>query len=292
MRNVCGLDHVVLAVGDLDRTSEAYEALGFSVTLKGIHPWGTANRLVQLDGFFIEILTVDRPELISESEGLRFSFGAFNRQVLEGPDRASMLVLESDDPEKDRQRFEKNGLSLFDPFSFEREAIGPDGSPRKVGFDLTFVADSLSPQTMFFTCHHQFPDHFWKPDYQRHANGAMSIKGVVLSAAEPASHHEFLGGFSGQREMRATSLGVELDTPRGQITAVTPKALPSLYGVVPHQETGEGLFLQALRIGVKDLAQLRVSLENAAMPMTEFRDTLIIQPSDLFGTAMIFEEIR
>ncbi|WP_350334042.1 VOC family protein [Coralliovum pocilloporae] len=291
MLDVRGLDHVVLAVQDLDRAAERYEALGFSVTPRGEHPWGTANRLVQLDGFFFEILTADRPNLIADGAGKTFSFGGFNRDVLARYEGGSMLVVESRDAAKDRSDFETLALDVCEPFGFEREAVGPDGSVRKVAFDLTFVRDALSPDMMFFTCHNLYPENFWKSDYQTHANGACSVTGVVLTAAEPASHHEFLGGFSGQREMRATSLGLELETPRGQIAAVTPSAAQVLYGLQSHEQTGEGLFLQAIRVGVRDLAALCSIVEKSGIGFSEFRDTLVIQPADLFGTGLIFEQV-
>ena len=55
-----GLDHIVHAVRDLDAAAEFYRRLGFSVGARNKHAWGTENHLVQLPGFFIEILTVAR----------------------------------------------------------------------------------------------------------------------------------------------------------------------------------------------------------------------------------------
>ena len=53
-----GLDHIVHAVHDLDAAAAVYERLGFTVGARNRHPWGTHNRIVQLPGFFIEILAV------------------------------------------------------------------------------------------------------------------------------------------------------------------------------------------------------------------------------------------
>ncbi|SHM69953.1 VOC family protein [Roseibium suaedae] len=222
---VRGLDHVVAAVQDLDAAARAWEALGFSVTPKAVHPWGTANRLIQLDGFFIELLALDDASLIQDAGEGAFSFGAFNRDYLAlGKEGMTMLVAESRDPQADRAAFQELGLQTFEPFSFGRKAVQPDGSVREVGFDLTFTAEPLAPEIGFFTCYNRFPENFWKPAYQTHQNGARSLKGVTMVAADPSDHHEFLGGFTGQREMRATSLGLEMDTPRGTISVLTPRA--------------------------------------------------------------------
>lgn len=227
---VRGLDHVVMPVHDLEAAAKAFEELGFTVSPENRHSWGTANRLIQLDGFFLEILTVADDSLITDSEGLSFSFGGFNREFLKTREGASMLVLDSSDPDSDRADFEKAGLKLFDPFSFGRIANRPDGSTAEVGFDLTFVGDPESPEIGYFTCRNKFPENFWQPVLQKHENGAQAIKAVYMVAEDPSDHHEFLGGFTGQREMRATSLGLELDTARGQISVLNPRAYRSLIG--------------------------------------------------------------
>ncbi|NIQ53863.1 MAG: VOC family protein, partial [Gammaproteobacteria bacterium] len=43
------IDHLVHAVDDLDAAAAAYEDLGFLVTPRADHPFGTSNRLVILD---------------------------------------------------------------------------------------------------------------------------------------------------------------------------------------------------------------------------------------------------
>ena len=87
------IDHFVVTVPDLDRAAAAFEALGFTLTPRAQHPWGTANRLAQLPGGnFIELLAIDRSALIAP-HGDGFSFGAFSRDVLAHGARPSMLVL-------------------------------------------------------------------------------------------------------------------------------------------------------------------------------------------------------
>ncbi|WP_428687508.1 VOC family protein [Roseibium sp.] len=227
---VRGLDHLVVAVKDLEAAGRAYSELGFTVTPENRHPWGTANRLVQLDGFFIELLGVADPALIPEPSGNSFSFGAFNRDFLNKREGASMLVLESQGAVADRSGFHRSGLQMFDPFSFDRMANLADGSTVKVAFDLTFVRDPLSPEIGYFTCHNKYPENFWKPAFQSHVNGAKGVRSVYLLAADPSDHHEFLSAFAGQREMRATSLGLELQTPRGRISVLSPRAYQLLAG--------------------------------------------------------------
>ncbi|MBO6820247.1 VOC family protein, partial [Thalassospira sp.] len=44
------IDHIVLCVNDLDAAIAVYTQLGFTVTPRAVHPFGTGNALIQLDG--------------------------------------------------------------------------------------------------------------------------------------------------------------------------------------------------------------------------------------------------
>lgn len=237
---VRGLDHVVHVVKDLDAAARSYEALGFKVTPTAHHPWGTSNRLVQLDHFFIEILSVRDEALIANHTDTAFSFGAHCRDFLNVREGAAMLVLESGNPDEDRKAFEDLGFAVYDPFSFQREATFGDGTKATVGFDLTFTSTPLARGLGFFTCFHRFPGVFWRDEFQAHPNGANRILELVMVAKDPSDLHEFLGGFTGQREMRATSLGLEIATPRGLITVLSPGAFAALYADAPAIDLADG----------------------------------------------------
>ena len=81
-----GLDHVVHAVGDLEGAARLYRRLGFTVGARNRHSWGTHNHVVQLPGFFIELLTVAEPENLG-SDGFSNLFGRFNQSFIGKPGR-------------------------------------------------------------------------------------------------------------------------------------------------------------------------------------------------------------
>ncbi|WP_417674604.1 VOC family protein [Roseibium sp.] len=276
---VHGLDHLVVAVQDLDAAGSAWEKLGFTVTPEARHPWGTANRLIQFDGFFVELLSVADESLIREAGTGEFSFGAFNRDFLKKRQGGSMVVFESRDPDQDRASFEKHHLQTYAPFSFEREAKAPDGSVRKVAFDLTFVTDPLAPDIGYFTCRNRFPENFWKAEYQAHANGAASVDEIVLVAKDPCDHHEFLGSLMEQREMRATSLGLELKTPRGRVQVLTPDAYSRLFG----QEAFEGLPVDLPAIAALGIKCRGIMARKVIPAQSLFGLTLVLGPTETGG---------
>ena len=69
-----GLDHVVHAVRDLDAAAELYRRLGFTVGARNRHSWGTHNNLVQLPGFFVELLAMADTSAITPHGERFFSY--------------------------------------------------------------------------------------------------------------------------------------------------------------------------------------------------------------------------
>jgi len=53
-----GLDHIVHAARDIDAQADFYRRAGFTVGAHNKHSWGTHNRVVQLPGFFVELLNI------------------------------------------------------------------------------------------------------------------------------------------------------------------------------------------------------------------------------------------
>lgn len=282
-----GFDHLVWAVHDVDAAAARMEALGFTVTPRARHPWGTENRLVQLDGFFLELLGVGEGADIPEASDGGFSFGAFNRDFLKAREGGAMLVLESPGPEADREAFAQAGLQLFAPFSFERSQTLPDGGTRKVGFDLTFTKDPEDAGNGFFTCFHRFPENFWSADYQSHRNGVRALKSVVVVCEEPAMHHIFYSAFTGEREMRATSLGITIATPRGELRLMTPSAYERLFGETVALVNAQPR-ISAVVVSGGDRARIEADCGDAGLETRSSPEGLVVPSSANAGLSLVF----
>jgi hypothetical protein len=282
-----GLDHIVHAVRDLDATAAHYERLGFVVGARNRHPWGTHNRLVQLPGFFIELLTVAEPEKLGP-DGFARLFGAFNRDFLMRHEGFSLLMLESRDAARDADLFRDAGIAASQALRFEREGWRPDGTPVTVGFSLAFARDAAAPGAGFAVCQQDFPEIFWNPAFQTHPNTASGVAGVVLVAENPSDHHIFLSAFTGERELLATSTGITVTTPRGTIQVMDPAAYGRHFGVAP-PPTGEGARLAALIVSVRDMAVAEALMKKADVPAATHMGRLIIGPQAAMGATIVFE---
>lgn len=283
-----GLDHIVHAVHDLDAAAAFYQRLGFIVGARNRHPWGTHNRIVQLPGFFIEILAVvDREKIVAPGSRL-FSFGAFHRDFLAHREGLAMILLEGHDGAADAAAFRAAGIGDFNVFEFAREGRRPDGSSVTLSFSLAFARDPKAPDIGFATCHHHVPDGFWNAAVQAHANSAAAVAGVVMVADNPADHHIFLSAFVGERELLATSSGINVPTPRGDIQVMDPAAFTQHFGVAA-PDISHGARLAALRVTVRDVAAAVKALQAAGVPASMRMGRIVVGPQAAMGATLVFE---
>lgn len=284
-----GIDHLVLAARDLDAARARYRALGFTLTPPARHPFGTGNSLVQLDGAFLELLSLVAPQDVPEPEGDRFSFAAFNRDYLAMAEGFSMLVLASDDARRERQRMQVAGLATYEPFDFSRRAKLPSGEEVTVGFSLAFTSHPAMPAAGFFYCQQHAPQHFWKQDYQRHANTAVAMEEVGLVADVPGDIAAFMAAFAGREARILGGGGAVIDSGRGRITILTPKSFRAYWGFAA-AAGHHGARLAAYRLGVADVETARHRVEDSGVTAVIERKRIVIAPEHLFGAGLVLAQ--
>ena len=266
-------DHLVLAVDDLDQASEFFERIGFTLTPRAQHPFGTGNRLAQLQGCFLEVLGVTKPEDVIEADPGAFSFGAYNRDYLTRGQGLSMIVMQTIDAAADRNDFKSNGLTTYEMFDFSRLAQLPDGTEVTVGFTLAFTSVPALPDAMAFTCQQWRPDLFWKAEYQIHANGARTISEVFLIAVDAGPAETFTNG-------------LVLDPVGGKVSILSPVAFAARF---PGVTAPSGRF-GGYRIAVEDLEAVRTCMGENGVAYEDAPDSLWIAPENAFGCVIEFGE--
>lgn len=146
---VTGIDHVIVAVRDLDAATQAYaRLLGRPPSLCGTHPaQGTANAIFQLDNTYVELLApadapppgqagaLVRAHLDSHGEGL---FG---------------IALATDDIESLQAAWRAAGLSASRPQP--GEGAGADGSLRR--WRSVFLPPADTQGLVVFAIEHESP---------------------------------------------------------------------------------------------------------------------------------------
>ena len=173
---------------------------------------------------------------------------------------------------------------------WEKEAMPEwkDRSVVKLAFSLAFAQDPASPEVRFAVCQHHYPENFWNPDFQRHANGAKRLLGVVLVADKPAAHAAVLCALAGGVAPQSEADGISVPTPNGEMSVITPAAFRARFGVAP-AIAGEGMALNALRMSVADLDATSAILQKGGVPAGRQGNCLVIPPAAASGATLVFE---
>ncbi len=210
---LAGLDHVVIAVTDLDRAAADWAALGFTLSPRGVHSahMGTVNHTVMLGRDYLELLGVAQA-----TDGNR-STRAFLERRGEGIERLAMRSL---DAVRDAASLRQRGLAAVGPVEFSRPVSRADGSTTEAAFSVYYWPDDARVAEMrLFACQHHTPDAVWLPELQGHANGATRILRIEQYVTDPAADARMLGALVGiaPRPLAATA-----STPAGWRIATAP----------------------------------------------------------------------
>jgi hypothetical protein len=281
------IHHLVICVRDLAQAALDWRTLGFNLTPTGVHPFGTSNRLAMFGNNFLELLAVTDAAAVPSAASGRFSFAAHNRDFLATAEGMSLLALHSDDAHADAARFKAHHIGAYAPFDFGRDAALPGGGTARVEFSLAFATDPAMPGIAFFTCQERHPPElFWKPDYQRHPNGALRVIEVVLSAPEPAQHRGFLERFTES----AAELAPGRLTVGGSGDRISVLSPAEMARRLPGVASDTSPRFCAARLAVADLEATKRILKSNSVDFEVNGAVLRVPPAASHGLALEFVE--
>ena len=191
--SLAGLDHVVIAVTDLDRAASEWAAQGFTLSPRGVHSahMGTINHTLMLGPDYLELLAVAQA-----TDANRATRGFLERRG-EGIERVAMRSL---DAGADADALRARGIAATGPVDFSRPVTLADGSQTEASFSVFYWPDDARIADMrLFACQHHTPAAVWVPALQRHPNGATRILRIEQYVNDPTSDANRLGGLLGLR---------------------------------------------------------------------------------------------
>jgi hypothetical protein len=181
LRNVIGIDHAVVVVGNLDHAAENWRRLGFTVSPRGAHSakMGTGNYTIMLDPDYIELLGV-----LAETEH-NAPTRAFLAKRGEGVERIAFTAVDS---AAGAEEIRARGYEPLGPTDFERPVTLPDGSLSAAKFRIFQWPIVEAPGGLrLFACEHKTRETVWIPELMKHANGARRLRQVLVVSPEPAN---------------------------------------------------------------------------------------------------------
>ena len=164
-----GIDHLVIAVNDLEKAAKDYEQLGFTVVPGGRHPVGSHNALISFaEGSYIELIAFYR-------EALDHRWW----EPLKKGERLVDYCMQTDDLGGDTRKLRNAGVAINDPVPWSR--IRPDGYELKWLLSLATGSDrGVAP----FLIQDVTPREERIPRERHHKNGATGIHKLTIAAGE------------------------------------------------------------------------------------------------------------
>ncbi len=180
---ILGIDHLVIAVADLEAASEELSAgLGLEVVEGGRHlTLGTRNALCWLGDSYLELLAVTDPALAARSW-----IGAPALATLALGGGLATYALASDDLGGDIRRLRSAGSNVIGPLPGER--LRPDGQAERW---LLALLPELAPDRPPFLIEHLPGSPEWRPDARRHREegghrgGRVRLRRLEIPVADP-----------------------------------------------------------------------------------------------------------
>jgi catechol 2,3-dioxygenase-like lactoylglutathione lyase family enzyme len=185
--HVLGLDHIVIAVSELSASAQRWQALGFTVSPRGLHSdyLGTGNHTIMFEDDYVELLGVLVPT----------EFNAPTRDFLAGGAGLERLAMRTDDVAAGlaalrRDRFDGS----TGPFEFRRPVELDGGRIGEAGFRIfQWPLEPAPGNVRLFACQHLTRETVWLPSLTAHRNGARALKRVEIVAADPRAEAELCG---------------------------------------------------------------------------------------------------
>lgn len=234
------LDHIVIAVNDLQKAISDYHHLGFTVTPGGDHPGrATHNALVVFqDGAYFELIAWKGPEAHHPWWPKLQQFG---------PGIVDFALLPSTTTETVAQALSR-GLAYQPPVNGGR--LRPDGvelrwqNARPITADLPFLCGDVTPRAL------RVPE----GDVRNHANGVHGVAQLRIAVHDLAAslkRYQALLGLDSTPDLVDEFASLHLGTTVLQLE--TAKATPEAAAQLAHQ--GEGPF--AIGLYTPHAAQLQ-----------------------------------
>jgi len=276
------LDHVGIAVADLDKAAGQFERLGFQLTPRGYHTLpppspgaarplvGTGNNCAMLRRGYLELIGVTDPVYqgrlradIARYEGLH------------------VIAFGTEDSAATAAALRKAGLEVTGPRPLERPI-----ETQLAKFEIVDFVTPALPEAHFFAIRHATPDLLWKPALLSHPNGVVSLDALTIAVADTAEFAGRLGGFLSVTPVAEDGLLLKLAPGSVRIVdgAWLAVHLPGKTPALP--------YIAGIGLGVADLVKTADLLTKNAIAFRRENGALLVAPADACGAFLEFRQAQ
>ena len=270
------LDHVVVDVRDrMDEAAATYRALGFELTPRGHHTLGSMNHLAMFATDYLELLGFGsgggaRPELAPFPIGL------------------NGLVFKTGNADAIHAHAQSAGLPILPVQAFSRP-VELDGRKQDAKFRTTRLDPSKIAMGRVYFCEHLTPELVWRPEWQRHPNGARAIWRVIVATPNPERTAGLFRELFGDSAVSARDGRCVVAAGTARVELVTPRTTAVEFGEAAPEPSGRSEYLAALEFTVGSLAATSQTLKEAAAIVIS-ANRVIVPARAAFNTTLLFSE--
>jgi len=268
--HINGIDHGLIAVGDLDAAAESWRRLGFVTTPKGRHVGkSTANYCIMFPGDYLELIgVVDTAAPPSQHDALIRARG----------DGLFASALAPNTAEEARNAVIAAGIEALPLRDLHRAVERPDGKA-----DLYFknfdMAEGATPDFRFFFCHHLTPDAMRHADWLQHPNGTTGLLGITVVSPRPAALQEAYARLFGLAQLIMTDDVLTIHLPRQRIIFATAEDAQAMYPEAELPAPAADAYGAVLSFTVADLAATRQYFDAAGVAHVPSGDAVLVPPA-------------
>jgi hypothetical protein len=271
------LDHVGIAVADLDAAAKKFLRLGFQLTPRGYHTLpppapraerplvGTGNHCAMLRRGYLELIGVTEPTYrgrlradIARHEGLH------------------IVAFGTTDAAATASELRSRGVEVGGPRPLQRP-IEDGGETRLAGFDIVDFPETALPEAHFFAIQHRTRELLWRPRLLTHPNGVVSLTALTVAVTDPADFARRLG-----RILSVTPVdkdGLVLDLKIGRVKVVDGGWMAARFA----RWAPDLPYLVGLDLGVTDLGSTADLLAQNGVSYERKAASLLVSPADACG---------
>ncbi|PWC42335.1 VOC family protein [Azospirillum sp. TSO22-1] len=273
-----GIDHLVIAVRDLDKAREAYARLGFTLTARGRHTeLKSANHTIMFADDYVELLAIEEPSPATAAWS----------EFLKTREGLAAAALKTADARSAQAELAAAGLSGGEAVDFGRPVDLPEGR-RDARFTITQVAPAATPGGRMFLCQHHTRDVVWRSEYLTHENGATALAALIVAADDPEA---VAGPYATLFGTRVEPRGVirVVQTGGAPIVVAPPAALTHLWADDPVLSAPRPCFA-GFAVKVKDFYAAQQVLQKSKLPTIAGEGVLRVASRHTHGAAIAFAE--
>lgn len=237
-----GLDHVVIAVRDLQGAADQWARLGFAVSPRGLHSphMGSGNHTIMFGEDYVELLGVVAPQPHNEPM----------RRFLEEREGLERCAFTTRDAAAGVAALRARGLAGVGPLEFGRPVPLPGGGETEARFSVFQWPEGEAPGGIrIFACQHHTREAVWISELQRQANGVTAIRRVLVADADSDAAAAHLARLLDSEVREEGAFRLVPTGPRRAEIAFAPReaivaAHPDLDGAALPERGGAGLVLR------------------------------------------------